>query len=82
MADRFDKALIARRLKLAEIGASGVAVVGFMLQSVPVLFVALAAFGIIAAVVGLCLDAHDAGCGDRARGGFGRRCVCEALGRQ
>ncbi|HEV7260433.1 MAG TPA: acyl-[ACP]--phospholipid O-acyltransferase [Bosea sp. (in: a-proteobacteria)] len=52
MADRFDKALIARRLKLAEIGAAGIAVLGFSLQSVPVLFVALAAFGIIAALFG------------------------------
>ena len=52
MADRFDKALIARRLKLAEIGAAGIAVAGFTLQSVPVLFVALVAFGIIAALFG------------------------------
>jgi acyl-[acyl-carrier-protein]-phospholipid O-acyltransferase/long-chain-fatty-acid--[acyl-carrier-protein] ligase len=52
LADRFDKALIARRLKLAEVGASAVAVLGFTLQSVPVLFVALALFGIIAALFG------------------------------
>ena len=37
-ADRFDKAIIARRLKFTEIGAAGVAVVGFALQSVPILF--------------------------------------------
>ena len=52
LADRHDKAFIARRLKLAEIGASGVAVLGFTLHSVPVLFVALALFGIIAALFG------------------------------
>jgi acyl-[acyl-carrier-protein]-phospholipid O-acyltransferase/long-chain-fatty-acid--[acyl-carrier-protein] ligase len=52
LADRYDKALIARRLKLAEIGASGVAVLGFALQSEPVLFVALGLFGVIAALFG------------------------------
>lgn len=52
MADRFDKAVMAQRLKLAEIGAAGVAVVGFALQSVPVLFGALFLFGVIAALFG------------------------------
>ena len=37
LADRFDKALVARRIKLAEIGAAGVAVLGFLLQSLPIL---------------------------------------------
>ena len=45
LADRFDKAIIARRLKFTEIGAAAVAVVGFALQSVPLLFVALVLFG-------------------------------------
>src|ERR1700730_10620297 len=38
LADRFDKAILARRLKFSEIGAAAVAVVGFALQSVPGLF--------------------------------------------
>ncbi|HZP19750.1 MAG TPA: acyl-[ACP]--phospholipid O-acyltransferase [Bauldia sp.] len=50
LADRYDKAIIARRLKLTEIGAAAVAVIGFLLQSVPVLFAALLLFGILAAL--------------------------------
>ncbi|PSC03794.1 acyl-[ACP]--phospholipid O-acyltransferase [Alsobacter soli] len=52
MADRFDKAVVAQRLKLAEIGAAGLAVLGFTLHSVPVLFGALFLFGVIAALFG------------------------------
>lgn len=52
MADRFDKAMMAQRLKLAEIGAAGVAALGFTLHSVPMLFVALFLFGVIAALFG------------------------------
>ena len=52
LADRYDKAVVARRLKLAEIGAAGLAVVGFWLHSLPVLFAALFSFGIIAALFG------------------------------
>ncbi|GGE32961.1 acyl-[ACP]--phospholipid O-acyltransferase [Agaricicola taiwanensis] len=52
LADRFDKAFVAQRLKLAELGAAGVAVLGFSLQSVPVLFVALFLFGVISALFG------------------------------
>ena len=52
MADRFDKAVVARRLKLAEIGAAGMAAAGFALHSVPMLFVALGLFGIVAALFG------------------------------
>ena len=52
MADRFDKALIARRLKLAEIAVAGLAGVGFMMHSVGVLMGALGGFGIIAALFG------------------------------
>ncbi|MET0366672.1 MAG: MFS transporter, partial [Methylobacterium sp.] len=51
-ADRYDKALMARRLKFAEIFAAGCAVIGFLLHSVPVLFVALGLFGTIAALFG------------------------------
>ena len=52
IADRFDKAAVARLLKLVEIGAAGVAVAGFQLQSLPVLFVALFLFGVIGALFG------------------------------
>ena len=40
-ADKFDKALVARRLKFAEIFVAGVAATGFALQSVPILMVSL-----------------------------------------
>src|SRR6266404_2247120 len=52
LADRFDKALVARLLKLAEIGAAAVAVAGFGLNSLPLLFVALFLFGVIGALFG------------------------------
>ncbi|RYE29425.1 MAG: MFS transporter, partial [Hyphomicrobiales bacterium] len=52
MADRFDKAMMAQRLKLAEIGAAAVAALGFTLHSVPMLFAALFLFGVIAALFG------------------------------
>jgi acyl-[acyl-carrier-protein]-phospholipid O-acyltransferase / long-chain-fatty-acid--[acyl-carrier-protein] ligase len=52
LADRFDKALVARRLKLVEIGAAAVAVAGFQLNSVPLLLSALFMFGVIGALFG------------------------------
>jgi acyl-[acyl-carrier-protein]-phospholipid O-acyltransferase/long-chain-fatty-acid--[acyl-carrier-protein] ligase len=52
LADRYDKAVVARRLKLAEIGVALIAVLGFSLHSVPVLFVALFLFGVIASLFG------------------------------
>ena len=52
MADRFDKAVVARRLKLAEIGISLIAIFGFWLPSVPVLFFALFLFGVIGSLFG------------------------------
>ncbi|MDO9425900.1 MAG: acyl-[ACP]--phospholipid O-acyltransferase [Methylobacterium sp.] len=52
MADRYDKALIAKRLKFAEIFGAAAAALGFWLHSVPVLFVALGLFGTIAALFG------------------------------
>ena len=51
-ADRFDKSIVAQRLKLVEIAVALVAVVGFWLHSVPLLFVALFFFGVIAALFG------------------------------
>jgi acyl-[acyl-carrier-protein]-phospholipid O-acyltransferase/long-chain-fatty-acid--[acyl-carrier-protein] ligase len=52
LADRHDKARLAQRLKLAEFGAVAVAIAGFMLQSLPVLFAALFLFGVVAALFG------------------------------
>src|SRR5438270_11149116 len=47
MADRYDKAIVAQRLKLAEIGISVIAIIGFTLHSVPMLFVVMLGFGVI-----------------------------------
>jgi acyl-[acyl-carrier-protein]-phospholipid O-acyltransferase / long-chain-fatty-acid--[acyl-carrier-protein] ligase len=60
LADRYDKALIARRLKFAEIGAAGIASVGFVMHtiagfdwlSIPLLLLAIGLFGVIAALFG------------------------------
>jgi acyl-[acyl-carrier-protein]-phospholipid O-acyltransferase/long-chain-fatty-acid--[acyl-carrier-protein] ligase len=52
IADRYDKALVAQRLKLIEIAAAALAVGGFWLHSVPVLFGALFLFGVISALFG------------------------------
>src|SRR5256886_43527 len=52
LADRFDKAMVARLLKLVEIGAAAVAVAGFELNSLPLLFLALFLFGLIGALFG------------------------------
>ncbi len=50
LADRYDKALVARRLKLFEIAASGLSVAGFALSSLPLLFTALVLVSVIAAL--------------------------------
>ena len=52
LADRHDKAVLAKRLKFAEIFAALLSVLGFWLHSVPLLFAALGLFGIIAALFG------------------------------
>jgi len=52
LADRFDKALLARRIKFAELGAAGLAAAGVALGSVPLLFASLLAFGIASALFG------------------------------
>src|SRR5215211_933721 len=52
LADRYDKAVVAQRLKLAEIAISALAVLGFSLHSLPILYVALFLFGVIAALFG------------------------------
>lgn len=52
LADKYDKATIAQRLSLAEIGIAGVAATGFALSNVSTLFVALFCFGVVAALFG------------------------------
>ena len=52
IADRYDKAHVAQRLKFMEIAAASVAVTGFWLQSIEILFVALFCFGTIASLFG------------------------------
>jgi acyl-[acyl-carrier-protein]-phospholipid O-acyltransferase / long-chain-fatty-acid--[acyl-carrier-protein] ligase len=52
IADRHDKAFVAQRLKLIEIAVAAIAVLGFWLHSVPVLFAALFLFGVISALFG------------------------------
>ncbi len=51
-ADRYDKALVARRIKFVEFGAVAIAAAGFLMHSIPLLFVALTSFGILAALFG------------------------------
>jgi acyl-[acyl-carrier-protein]-phospholipid O-acyltransferase/long-chain-fatty-acid--[acyl-carrier-protein] ligase len=52
LADRHDKARVAQWLKFTEIFVAALAVLGFARQSVPLLFCALAGFGVIAALFG------------------------------
>src|ERR1700674_1570571 len=44
LADRYDKAFVARRIRLCEIPVAALAATGFFLHSVPILFVALGLF--------------------------------------
>ena len=50
LADRYDKALVAQRLKLAEIAVAAIAVAGFAFHSLILLFFAVFLFGIIASL--------------------------------
>ncbi len=52
IADKFDKANVAQGLKLAEIGAAFIGIVGLKFQSIPVLMTALFLFGIGSALFG------------------------------
>ena len=52
LADKYVKMTVARRLKFAEIFAACFAAAGFYMHSIPLLFVALALFGIMAALFG------------------------------
>ncbi len=51
-ADRHDKAVVAQRLKLVEFVGVAIAAAGFLLPSLPLLFVALALFGVLSALFG------------------------------
>jgi acyl-[acyl-carrier-protein]-phospholipid O-acyltransferase/long-chain-fatty-acid--[acyl-carrier-protein] ligase len=51
-ADRYDKARVAQWLKFFEMFVAALAVTGYARQSVPILFAALAGFGVIAALFG------------------------------
>ncbi len=52
LADKYDKAFIAQRLKLLEIPVAVIAAAGFVMPNVPLLFVALLMFGTISAFFG------------------------------
>ena len=52
MADRYDKAIVAQRLKLVEIAIAIIAIAGFVAHSVPILFLALFGFGVIGSLFG------------------------------
>src|SRR3954467_3375371 len=52
MADRFDKAIVARYVKLVEIAVSTLGVIGVWLHSVPTMFPTLFWFGIIGTLFG------------------------------
>src|SRR6266849_5161099 len=51
-ADRFDKSVVAQRLKLVEIAVAGIAIAGFWYDSPGLLFAALFLIGVIAALFG------------------------------
>src|SRR6185295_2411580 len=50
IADRYDKAWVAQRLKFCEIGVAAIAIAGFAFHSLFLLFFALFLFGVIAAL--------------------------------
>lgn len=52
LADRYDKARVAQRLKLTEILVATLAAWGYVQASLPLLYVALLGFGILAALFG------------------------------
>jgi len=52
IADRYDKGWVAQRIKLIEMGAAIIAVVGFALHSLVLLFLALFMFGALGALFG------------------------------
>ena len=52
LADRYDKARVAQWVKFVEIFVAALAVLGYARQSLPLLFTALAGFGVLASLFG------------------------------
>ena len=52
LADRHDKARVAQWLKFVEMFVAALSVLGYLRQSLPLLFTALAGFGVVAALFG------------------------------
>lgn len=52
LADKYDKARVAEKLKLAEIGAASIAVIGIAFSSIFILMVSLFLFGVVSALFG------------------------------
>jgi acyl-[acyl-carrier-protein]-phospholipid O-acyltransferase / long-chain-fatty-acid--[acyl-carrier-protein] ligase len=52
LADRYDKAFVAQRIKFTEIGAAVIAVAGFAFHSLALLFLAVGMFGTLASLFG------------------------------
>lgn len=52
LADKYDKAMLARRMKFAEIGVAALAATGFALQSIWLMMAALALYGVVSALFG------------------------------
>jgi acyl-[acyl-carrier-protein]-phospholipid O-acyltransferase/long-chain-fatty-acid--[acyl-carrier-protein] ligase len=52
LADRYDKARVAQVIKFVEMFVAGLAVWGYALQSLPILFTALFGFGVLASLFG------------------------------
>jgi acyl-[acyl-carrier-protein]-phospholipid O-acyltransferase / long-chain-fatty-acid--[acyl-carrier-protein] ligase len=52
LADKYDKARVAERIKFYEMPVALIAAVGFYIHSIPILFIALGGFGIIGALFG------------------------------
>ena len=52
LADRYDKARVAQRVKFVEIFVAGIAVIGYARGSLPILYTALFGFGVLASLFG------------------------------
>jgi acyl-[acyl-carrier-protein]-phospholipid O-acyltransferase/long-chain-fatty-acid--[acyl-carrier-protein] ligase len=52
LADRYDKARVAQAVKFVEIFVAALAVWGYARESLPILFIALAGFGVLASLFG------------------------------
>ena len=52
IADRYDKARVAQTIKFVEMFVAGLALAGYALHSVPILFVALGGYGVLGSLFG------------------------------